>query len=403
MAQNLVDAIVDRAGRCSSLADVERCWAYDPQTAVIDFKVAGRRAALDVKVDPDVVSMFLIGRGKRLARHFRSVLIGRAPIVTEPGERHLLERWSRRSATARGVVRAADQWIAYLSRGAESTANAFQPDLPLSGDQVSVYWWDRYSNFGDALGPWIVRRLTGRSVVNGMRAAPEARTLASVGSIVGYLSRDCVDIWGSGLQRPLRAPEVERLRSLRDVRVHAVRGELTRRELVDKLGWEVPAILGDPGLLMPRLYQPQLAASDDRVALVAHQWHAAHFRDAHSEDIHCVDVRHSPEQVVDEIASSRVCLSTSLHGIVIAQAYGVPWVWLHVEDSGLRGGRFKYDDFFTVLDRSQVPVVRVQTSRLADVPLVAAVREASLPDCTITLEPLLAAFPRPLAAAGRSA
>ena len=395
MPKSLVDDIVDRVGRSRSLAeDVQRCWRYDPQTVVVDFKVAARSAALEVKVSDDGVALYLIGRGERLSRHFRNVLIGRAPIVTEPNERHLLEQWSAASATARAVVRATGEWIAFLTHGVRSTPNLLHRDQALPADHVSVYWWDRHSNFGDALGPWMVQRLTGRSVVNGRGASADVPTLATAGSIIGHLRRDGVDIWGSGLQRPLRARELEPLRRLHGVRVHAVRGELTRREIVEKVRWDVPEVYGDPALLMPRLYQPQEAApSQGRVALVAHRHHVAQFHHQGSGEIHWVDVRHSVEQVVDEIAASRACLSTSLHGIVIAQAYGVPWVWLQMEQRALRGGRFKFDDFFTGLDRSRVSAVPVGADGLEGVFLVALAKDASLPERTISLEPLLAAFP----------
>ncbi len=240
----------------------------------------------------------------------------------------------------------------------------------------------------------MVQRLTGRDVVNGKRIARDVPTLVTVGSIIGHLNRGSVDIWGAGLMRPLKDEALETLKGLDDVRVHAVRGTQTRAELVEKLGWDVPEVYGDPGLLLPRFYRPEpCAASAGKVSVVAHARHAEHFTGTNSAEVHLVDVGHSLEQVVDEIASSAACISTSLHGVIVAQAYGVPWTWLKISDAGLRGGKYKFEDFFTVLDRSRVSMLDIGVADVAGLDLAAVTGHASLPELTRSPDDLLAAFP----------
>src|SRR5690606_15342448 len=117
-----------------------------------------------------------------------------------------------------------------------------------------------------------------------------------------------------------------------------------------KLGWNVPKIYGDPALLLPRFHQPRPnTVASDRITIVPHYFHKEIFSSV-DPGFHVVDVARDPAVVVDEIATSRACISTSLHGVIVAHAFGVPWVWLRVADHPLRGDAFKFEDFFTVMD-----------------------------------------------------
>ncbi len=377
---------------------VTRAWQLDAHTAVLEFLVAGRRVAMDIRIDGSA-SLTLVGRSEKISRHLRNVLVGKGTLVHDPQEKHVLHRW-RRPAPAREIVRTALGWITWLTEEAATVPNEFSPDLPLPADHVSAYWWDERSNFGDAVGPWLVQRMTGKSVVNGRRVSATAPTLLTVGSIIGYLDRGDVEIWGSGLIKPLEGRRLDVLRSLPDVTVHAVRGELTRADLEGKLGWEVPQVYGDPALLLPRFYRPRpCPAAEGKVAFLPHAKHAEHFAGHTSPEVHRVDVRHSLEQVIDEIAASTACVSSSLHGIILAQAYGVPWTWLRIKDDPLNGDRFKFEDFFTGIDEARVSSKKVGISELAGLDVSSVGAAATLPGALRSLDPLLDAFPLPRALA----
>jgi hypothetical protein len=392
---HLVDAVLVEARRSTQLgALTTKCWNFDSQTVVLDFRLAGQPVAMDVKIAGDLVSLCVIGRNNEVARHLRSVLIGKAVLVNDPKEIHVLHQWDRASASPRSIVRLAIEWITWLTMEAATSPNEFAPELHLPDDHASVFWWDERSNFGDTIGPWIVQHLTNKTVVNGRRIAKDAPTLATVGSIIGYLDRGSVDIWGAGLMKPLTGPRLEVLRSLRDVQVHAVRGALTRRDLVKKLGWDVPEVYGDPGLLLPRFHRPtECPLSKGKVALLPHTRHAGYFDDVDRSLVHLVDASHGLEQVVNEIASASACVSSSLHGIIVAQAYGIPWTRLKISDRPVNGDYFKFEDFFTVLDRSAVSSVEVEFADIGSQQIACAAAQASLPSHTQSLEPLLAAFP----------
>lgn len=196
--------------------------------------------------------------------------------------------------------------------------------------------------------------------------------------------------------RTLEPAETERLAGLRGVGVHAVRGALTAAELRSKLGWRVPEVYGDPALLLPRFLRvPDGQGARGEVAVVPHLDHRGLFPDSGDPGVHVVDARQGMEQVVREIAGSRACVSSSLHGIIVAQAYGVPWVWVRVRDAVIAGDTFKFRDFFTTLEESSVARVDVTAARARTLDPMRLARRASLPRLRISLDALEDAFPMP--------
>jgi hypothetical protein len=343
----------------------------------------------------------------------RSALIGHADLVrrrtdqpqqaatAEDTERHVLgyvadgASGEQRST----AVEDARRRLARLLAPAAAVA-AGAEDVP--DGCVNLLWWDERANFGDAVGPWLVRRLTGRAPVNGWRRNLSVPPLAAVGSTAGWLEQDETRVWGAGLMAPLEPDAVKRLAGLSGIRIHAVRGELTGAELRSQLGWTVPEVYGDPALLLPRfLSVPDNQASQGKVAVLPHLDHCGLFGNplASREDadlVHNIDARQGLERVVREIAAAQVCISSSLHGIIVAQAYGVPWVWVRIEDALIAGDTFKFRDFFTTLDSSAVSAVSITAAEARAMDPAALARKATLPRLKVSLDALLAAFPLPV-------
>lgn len=264
-----------------------------------------------------------------------------------------------------------------------------------TGLPVRMYWWDQKKNFGDLIGPWLVQKISGRQVVNTMweEEGRDAPGLLTVGSLLHSLRRPGLDVWGAGSMMTLNAAYVERLSGRRPRKIHAIRGWRTYKELSTKLGWDVPKVYGDPALLLPRFHRPrQGGVAAGRIAIVPHYFHKAIF-DSAGPEFHVVDVARDPEVVVDEIASSRACISTSLHGVIVAHAYGVPWTWLRVADHPLRGDTFKFEDFFTVMDRSAVSAVSMAKEDCSKEPLLRIANDATVPRNKFSFDDLLESFP----------
>lgn len=262
----------------------------------------------------------------------------------------------------------------------------------MSPSAFPIYYWDKKRNFGDLIAPWLVTMMTGRQTFN-VKGRSREVALASVGSIITMFDRPGLHVWGSGLMRSLTKEDLVRLEANRPARIHAVRGWRTYNELTSKLGWRVPKIYGDPGLLLPRFFSAQSPTQRFELTLCPHYSHKRWFASSIGEQIEIIDVENDPDTVVRTIANSGACISTSLHGLIVAHAYGVPWVWLEIEGQKLSGTNFKFEDFFTVLDRSSVAHAKLPVDQLTAENLLALRKLARLPSSKFDFDDLLNAFP----------
>ena len=114
------------------------------------------------------------------------------------------------------------------------------------------------ANFGDALTPWLIRRIAGADPVFIHPRDPRPKHIA-VGSIIAYAAPGDI-VWGAGI---LAATDRIHPRA----RLLAVRGPLTRARAL-ACGADCPDIYGDPALLLPRYHRPSVRQREG-VGLVA--------------------------------------------------------------------------------------------------------------------------------------
>lgn len=211
-------------------------------------------------------------------------------------------------------------------------------------------------NWGDAINPELVGALSGRRVVPARAVINVLRrpVYTAVGSILDGASQSRLHIWGSGFKS-----ENGRMRASPE-RVFAVRGPLTRQLLL-KQGVECPVHYGDPALLYPLIYRPTRVASE-KIGLVPHYSDADHpvVRQALGrEGVRVLDVRAGNREFIDSIVSCDAILSSSLHGLIAAEAYGVPSAWIVLGDE-LTGGHFKFYDYYAALGVNRSPLTLEQ-------------------------------------------
>lgn len=216
----------------------------------------------------------------------------------------------------------------------------------VSSDSIRLYWWKGVPNFGDALSALVVAHVSGRAV---RHAGPKNCEMLAIGSLIQVMRRNYGDpapdgrrpvIWGAGLLHPVGS-----IGFLENVEVALLRGPLS----ADLLGLRMRAF-GDPGLLVGDLLG-ELPARADRVALVPHHSMLADPALAALLDaepaLELIDVAGDALEVCRRIASCRHVISASLHGLIVADACGVPSTWL------MPGGQqhLKYYDYAASVGR----------------------------------------------------
>lgn len=125
-----------------------------------------------------------------------------------------------------------------------------------------------------------------------------------------------------------------------------------------------PPVVGNAALLLPRLYTSKRCLKRRSLRVIPHcyEWDEPFFVAAREwEDSRVIDITGGIEEVIEEIVSCDRIISSSLHGIICADAYGVPALWLHASDKPVGDG-FKFRDYFTSVDRPDREPIPVDAS-----------------------------------------
>ena len=197
------------------------------------------------------------------------------------------------------------------------------------------------SNFGDLLGPLIVRQLLESAADPGNEGSGR---LLSVGSVL-HFARPGDTVWGTGVNGKIPLGELLDAGRL-DVR--ATRGPYSAAVLA-RHGHPVPAVHGDPALLLPELF-PEVAEWATRKRRGTTVVPNMHDHAALAADERTVDPQADLWSVVRAIAESEFVVGSSLHGVIVAEALGIPARAVRSSAESV----FKYDDYYAGTGRWDV-------------------------------------------------
>lgn len=202
----------------------------------------------------------------------------------------------------------------------------------------------RFVNFGDYISLKVVERMVGQPVRVYQKHRQEKKLLA-IGSIVSWAADDDV-VWGSGVKRESMENMKYNFASL-DVR--AVRGPLSRAFLQKNFGIVCPEVYGDPALLVPLLF-PEFQKPEQPMydyLIIPHYSEQNLFpKDQYANVVYPTDPW---DEVIRAIIASKFVIASSLHGIILAEAFGVPARMLRLTDNE---PLFKYLDYYLGTGRS---------------------------------------------------
>lgn len=249
--------------------------------------------------------------------------------------------------------------------------------------RVNLHYWTGVDNLGDALAPaiyaWMLQK-------NGLSTTLKTKKkyvhLLTVGSVLGEDVFDAT-VWGSGIHKIEAINQIRVVKRIRKLDIRAVRGPVTRAVLKED-GYDCPAVYGDPAILLPNIYHPGVRSEAKyEVGLIRHFREAENFEDA-VDDLHKIDVVTTDYMAfVDELLKCRKVISSSLHGIILAESYGIPAVFL-VE--GIGEELIKFYDWYFSTGRYTVKIARSLKEALSMEPM-------PLPQLEEMREKLIDCFP----------
>jgi len=254
---------------------------------------------------------------------------------------------------------------------------------------VPLRYFSAKKNVGDALNPYLVSKITKKRVYETKSNLFEH--ILGVGSILHFASSKSI-VWGSGIIDPTILPKIDTILQLK---VTSLRGIKTKELLIEKGLAVYDCPLGDPAILMPLFYNPSVIKKF-KVGVVPH------YVDNETEVIEylatlpgvcIIDVANSPEEFVDHLCQCETIISSSLHGLILSDAYKIPNIWAVFSDNIL-GGRFKFTDYYSTTNNSTPePLHLLCVEDLAE-NLEHIISKAKVSDYSFDNSDLLASFPK---------
>jgi hypothetical protein len=202
-------------------------------------------------------------------------------------------------------------------------------------------WWSKGphpGNVGDILTPLIMDKLFKVKCIYTKKPF-NTPTLLGAGSIISHAENRSI-VWGSGLMRTTDQTK-------RDARYLAVRGPRTYETLRER---QIPCdpIFGDPVLLMPKIFKVDNISKSYEFGLFTHYVDYETVSKWYKDDSNITVINPlnaNPLMVISKVLQCEKIISSSLHGIIIAHAYGIPAVWVKHSDK-LNGDGTKFHDYF---------------------------------------------------------
>ena len=208
------------------------------------------------------------------------------------------------------------------------------------------------NNIGDALNEYLFEKVFQKEVVSyrdvlNLGVPP---VYSFVGSVLDNSAVKNLTVMGSGFKRESSKMVVK------PKRVISCRGPLTRGKMI-QMGVEVPEVYGDPAILLPEFYNPEVDKKY-KMGLIPHyvdkdleivkKWSG-------TNDVLNIDVFSRMETFVSDLKSCEFTISSSLHGVILSHAYGIPSAWAPLSDK-LAGGGFKFHDYYQSVNATCTPV-----------------------------------------------
>lgn len=212
---------------------------------------------------------------------------------------------------------------------------------------------------GDKLNTLLIEKYFGYKV---KRATPLTCDMSAIGSglgnfmlsnqihiravqlIAGNIYGDA-NIWGTGFISNMEDKKFFR----KKMNFYALRGELSKQRVEKIIGNEISVVTGDAGLLADRVVKPS-KGKKYAVGIIPHfreqdEIIFKKLKEKFPKSI-MIDLKMDAVSVIEKITQCEAIISSSLHGLIVADCYGIPNRWVVVSNKP-KGDGFKYRDYYS--------------------------------------------------------
>lgn len=208
-----------------------------------------------------------------------------------------------------------------------------------------VYHWKKpgvrnlfRENFGDYLARVVSNYIKRK---NNLRKPKKNIRLVSIGSVLHHQKERSI-IWGSGWNGKIDIKQAP-VDVLFQHDYRALRGNLTKTFLTNlDIPLKGDLALGDPALLMPLFYTPVKNRKDTKPAWLPNMNEIN--RPYNKKNLQFISPFSKWSNVIDYLYSCQFVITSSLHGLILCEAYDIPVKFIMPNNSE---AEFKYLDYFT--------------------------------------------------------
>lgn len=255
--------------------------------------------------------------------------------------------------------------------------------LSIGKEHVPVNYYTRHNNWGDQLNKYLIEKITNKKVVK--NNFKKVQHILAIGSVLSSASKKSI-IWGSGF--------ISKSAGLRTMNldIRAVRGVLTRDRLRNEFGIKCPDVLGDPAILLPIFYDAKHITKKYKLGIIPHykDKDLPAVRELIKAGCVLVDIQDDIEPFIDKINECEYIISSSLHGLIAADTYGIPNLWVAFSDKVL-GGEYKFCDYYSTTNNSTPEITLICEGKKYSLEELMAICRCN--KFTLSKEKLLDAFP----------
>lgn len=212
----------------------------------------------------------------------------------------------------------------------------------MSKKEIKVFWFKRPrpGNFGDILTPYILSYYG----YDAVHCPIDDAEYICVGSIAKIATEKHTVLGSGAMNRTgIINPKANWV---------WVRGPITKKIVVSQ-GATPPEVYGDPALLLPRIY-PVNKPKKHSLGIIPHYVDYEEISKQYPSFLIINLLNSDIEEVIEQITDCEKIISSSLHGIIVAHAYGIPAAWAKFSDK-LSGDDTKFYDHYEFVNAECIP------------------------------------------------
>lgn len=219
-------------------------------------------------------------------------------------------------------------------------------------------FWYQSTNFGDMLSVYLLAKLFDIPFndISFVTHDDEREKYIITGSILSVENIKNAIVFGAGFVFS------NNYFTGKNIKIAGIRGNMSLKKIEQEKDLHsnenieilTDVVVGEPSLCLPSFYDPR-PEKKYKLGIIPHLFDYQRARSLyiHNPDVLIIDLAQHPgetlqgciESIIYQINQCESIISSSLHGLIVGMAYGIPVDWCEFNKASLIGDRFKFYDF----------------------------------------------------------